>query len=166
MHNLHKRAKAAEPSLRGIRRMSSTTEEPKLYFGYGSNLWREQMSQRCPQSQHLGVARLPRYRWFIYRRGYANIMETGDASDEVYALVYSLSRDDERRLDRNEGVPWAYQKNLIEVEFWKAEEEGMPVDVGDQSKMERKQMLVYMDENGLIEDEPRNDVLCVDIFQK
>ncbi|KAL9051358.1 MAG: hypothetical protein Q9162_006060 [Coniocarpon cinnabarinum] len=84
-------------------------------------------------------------------------METGDASDEVYALVYSLSGDDERRLDRNEGVPWAYQKNLIEVEFWKAEEEGMPVDVGDQSKMERKQMLVYMDENGLIEDEPRNE---------
>ena len=53
-----------------------------LYFGYGSNLWLEQMHNRCPNSTYLGIARLKNYKWIINERGYANVVEMSD--DEYY----------------------------------------------------------------------------------
>ncbi|KAK3693674.1 hypothetical protein B0T22DRAFT_450441 [Podospora appendiculata] len=90
----------------------------KLYFGYGSNLWKAQMTLRCPTSQFEGIGRLRRYEWVINSRGYANIAATGSDTDEVWGLVYSLSASDESRLDVNEGVPHAYEKRMQAVEFW------------------------------------------------
>jgi hypothetical protein len=31
---------------------------PTLYFGYGSNLWIDQMNRRCPESKLVGVGLL------------------------------------------------------------------------------------------------------------
>lgn len=36
-----------------------------LYFAYGSNMDREAMRVRCPNSRALGRARLARHRFFI-----------------------------------------------------------------------------------------------------
>jgi hypothetical protein len=60
------------------------------------------------------------YKWFINARGYANIAPTKDTDpeEEVWGLVYDLSPADESRLDVNEGVPYAYEKRIIPVEFW------------------------------------------------
>lgn len=44
--------------------------------------------------------------------------------------MYVLGGEDERRLDRNEGVPWAYEKWWLDVEMCKAEEEGFEEGVG------------------------------------
>ncbi|KAK0916666.1 hypothetical protein LTR91_018517 [Friedmanniomyces endolithicus] len=81
---------------------------PTLYFAYGSNLWMHQMAQRCPTSAYLGSARLKGYRWIIYERGYANIVEinhkqteSGAYADEVWGLVFSLQPSDVRKLDIN-----------------------------------------------------------------
>lgn len=149
---------------------TSPTKHKTLYFGYGSNLWRDQMRKRCSTSKYLGIARLKGYEWFIYERGYANIVErkskehkNGDEHDytnEVWGLVYSLEKEDERRLDGNEGVPNSYQKEGIECEFWKAEDEknndsedGKPDlskkhDRPDLSKKSQKvDMLVYINRN-------------------
>ena len=137
--------------------------DTQLYFGYGSNLWKEQMSLRCPESTYLGVARLPGYRWIIYDRGYANIVKTSTNStsterqgDEVFALVYSLTRSDESRLDRNEGVPRAYQKDILDVEFWPAKD-GQPVDVNDRGSMLVQKTLVYIDHTGTTEASPKHE---------
>ncbi|KAK3336085.1 hypothetical protein B0T19DRAFT_436897 [Cercophora scortea] len=111
----------------------------KLYFGYGSNLWKAQMTLRCPASQFEGIGRLRRYEWVINSRGYANIAETGFDTDEVWGLVYSLSADDESRLDVNEGVPHAYEKRMRAVEFW---DEGYDGSGGGGAEVE---MLVYID---------------------
>jgi hypothetical protein len=32
--------------------------ERTLYFGYGSNLWRDQMNRRCPENRLIGVGEL------------------------------------------------------------------------------------------------------------
>ncbi|KAL2183010.1 hypothetical protein L209DRAFT_758389 [Thermothelomyces heterothallicus CBS 203.75] len=105
---------------------------PTLYFAFGSNLWKQQMSLRCPSSTYVGIGHLRGYEWFINARGYANIapsakdggpgsQEAGQELDsEVWGLVYELTRDDEARLDANEGVPYAYEKQTIPVEFWPA----------------------------------------------
>ncbi|KAJ4337769.1 hypothetical protein N0V95_008248 [Ascochyta clinopodiicola] len=132
---------------------------PTIYFGYGSNLWLHQMAIRCPTSQYLGVARLPHYTWLINDRGYANIVEANETSrsysDEVYGLVYSLLPEDEKRLDRNEGVPVAYTKELIPCDFWpsntheKADTSLPPVETRD--------MLVYIDRNRTTPDRPREE---------
>src|SRR3989442_1257277 len=93
---------------------SSPAFAPTIYFGYGSNLWLHQMSIRCPTSKYLGVARLNNYRWIINDRGYANVVEvaskssgdkgSGEYDNVVFGLVYSLESEDEKRLDKNEGV--------------------------------------------------------------
>ncbi|KAF1818961.1 uncharacterized protein K489DRAFT_326855 [Dissoconium aciculare CBS 342.82] len=104
-----------------------STGSPTLYFGYGSNLWLEQMRKRCPTSEYIGIARLQGYKWIIYDRGYANIVKLNiddqaadehNYSHEVWGLVYSLQAADEKGLDGNEGVPIAYQKAYIECELW------------------------------------------------
>lgn len=123
-----------------------------LYFGYGSNLWLHQMSVRCPSSTYVGIARLSSYRWIINDRGYANIVETSSVSDVVYGLVYTLTADDEKRLDVNEGVPYAYTKETIPIDFWSLTlGEKVDLDQGSQKKM----MLVYIDRERVEDDKPK-----------
>lgn len=130
-----------------------------IYFGYGSNLWLHQMATRCPTSTYLGVARLPHYTWLINDRGYANVVEANSSShhysDEVYGLVYSLLPEDEKRLDRNEGVPVAYTKELIPCEFWPGSVHEK-VNVSEPS-LEKRNMLVYIDRNRTSPDKPREE---------
>ena len=127
---------------------------PTFYFGYGSNLWLHQMSMRCPSSTYVGIARLSSYRWIINDRGYANIVETNSASDIVYGLVYTLTEEDEKRLDVNEGVPYAYTKEMIPIDFWSlAPGEKVDLDQGSQ----KKDLLVYIDRERVEDDKPKSE---------
>jgi hypothetical protein len=92
----------------------------RLYFAYGSNLWLEQMATRCPSSYFIGRAVLPDYKWQINQRGVANVVPCAGRS--VHGLVYELgSADDERRLDRSEGVrTGAYSKVALPVVLYEA----------------------------------------------
>lgn len=60
------------------------------------------MAKRCPESRYIGRAYLFDYRWQINQRGYANVVQSN--GDVVEGLVFSLSKKDEKGLDRNEGV--------------------------------------------------------------
>jgi hypothetical protein len=42
-------------------------EEYVLYFAYGSNLWREQMTSRCPEHREVGTGCLKGWRWIKYK---------------------------------------------------------------------------------------------------
>ncbi|KAH7053098.1 hypothetical protein B0J12DRAFT_739227 [Macrophomina phaseolina] len=155
---------------------------PTLYFAYGSNLWLAQMAQRCPTSRYVGVARLRgrRWRWLINERGYANVVgeaassgpspppdDTVPASNDpgpsaadgyanlVYGMLYALQPADEARLDVSEGVPEAYGKEWLEVDFWSAGQDGV-VDVG-RSVPERRTVLVYVDRKRVGESEPKEE---------
>lgn len=136
--------------------------QPTIYFGYGSNLWLHQMSIRCPTSQYLGVARLASYTWLINDRGYANVVESNktestatEYSDVVYGLVFLLEQEDERRLDRNEGVPVAYTKELLSCDFWPSTASSRANT--SQPPFETKDMLVYIDRNRTTPDKPRDE---------
>ena len=122
---------------------------PKLYFAYGSNLWLYQMSLRCPSSIYLGLAKLPRWRWMINGRGYANVVPSD--ADEVWGMVYSLTTADEASLDLHEGVPRAYQKKILHAELWR-EADG---DVTQPGKQE--DMLCYVDGNNLEDATPKEE---------
>jgi len=47
------------------RKMDSSPVKTKTYFGYGSNLWQDQMARRCPASPFTGVGRLRGYQWCV-----------------------------------------------------------------------------------------------------
>ncbi|KAF9053052.1 hypothetical protein BJ165DRAFT_1445107 [Panaeolus papilionaceus] len=82
------------------------------YFGYGSNLWRDQMKRRCPKSTFIGIGILTNWRWIINERGYANVIPS--PGDQVYGFLYTLTADDEHDLDIYEGA--AYQKLNLPIE--------------------------------------------------
>jgi gamma-glutamylcyclotransferase len=141
-----------------------------VYFGYGSNLWRQQMEQRCPHSEYKGVARLNNYKWLINERGYANVVqiprhktETEESSppsakpyeDEVWGLVYTLQPSDEARLDRNEGVPVAYTKEWLVCDFWPVEDGSGPANVT--AEPERVDMLVYINREQVTASAPKKE---------
>jgi gamma-glutamylcyclotransferase len=87
----------------------------RLYFAYGSNLWREQMRARCPEHKEIGSGILRGYRWIISARGYANIVAS--RPDLVLGKIYALSAEDEQSLDRYEGVASGdYRKEMLMVE--------------------------------------------------
>ncbi len=130
---------------------------PNVYFGYGSNLWKNQMKIRCPTSEYLGIARLKNFKWIINARGYANVVESLQAgSDEVWGLVYSLQPSDEARLDVNEGVPEAYTKEYMKVDFWPVGSDSKPNVKNEPSKMT---MLVYIDRLRTEPDKPRAEYI-------
>ena len=62
----------------------------KRYFAYGSNLWRKQMEDRCPDHRIIGKGVLKSYCWMISPRGYATIVKS--TSDEVHGVVYPPSQ--------------------------------------------------------------------------
>ena len=131
----------------------------KLYFGYGSNLWRAQMATRCPDSPFRGIARLRSYRWLINERGYANVAKTADGEDPsghgVWGLVYELAPRDEAQLDVNEGVPVAYEKRLLEVDFWPAR--GDPLSDSGAGTAVVVSMLVYVDFKRVVDSTPKRE---------
>ena len=146
----------------------SANQNTTLYFGYGSNLWLQQMKQRCPTSRYMGVARLNGYRWMINERGYANVVETSPMPEKQsesnipitnvsYGLVYTLESEDERRLDANEGVPIAYTKEYLSVDYWPAKEAGKAVNVTE--KAAKKDMLVYINRRQTGDSEPKKEYI-------
>ncbi|OAQ59544.1 AIG2-like family domain-containing protein [Pochonia chlamydosporia 170] len=88
-----------------------------LYFSYGSNLHLIQMARRCPGSIFKGRATLPGYRWQINERGVANVVPSADGSC-VEGLVYSITPEDEKVLDRSEGVSKGfYDRQTLRVKL-------------------------------------------------
>lgn len=118
------------------------------------------MHKRCPTSRYAGIARLKDYRWIINARGYANIVAIASSNDsdstETYGLVYEMQPLDEARLDVNEGVPEAYTKEMMEVEFWSAEEPLVPSDGPAQRRIEA---LVYIDRKRIKDDIPQREYI-------
>ncbi|KAM6500263.1 Butirosin biosynthesis, BtrG-like protein [Amanita muscaria] len=83
-----------------------------VYFGYGSNMWRDQMHRRCLESEFIGVGRLHSWRWIINERGYATIVPS-EEDDVVYGLLYEITQLNMDELDKYESH---YDKVLMDIE--------------------------------------------------
>lgn len=108
--------------------------ETLLYFAFGSNLSSTQMRSRCPGAAAVGLAFLPGYDFIINERGFANVVPCtstttsaatttpgeearGKDGGGVYGVLYRLASPAEKeRLDGYEGVPWAYEDLVLDVE--------------------------------------------------
>jgi len=119
----------------------------KLYFGYGSNLWLDQMARRCPESKLVGLGIFRGWKWFINNRGYANVIRSPE--DLVYGLVYEISPSDEASLDRAEGVPLVYSKKTMDIEL----------QLAGNGRKSVAQSLVYIDESRVDEGPPKEEYI-------
>lgn len=134
--------RAAATAAAPPRQQQKQQPETLLYFAFGSNLSSTQMRSRCPGAAGLGLAFLPGYDFIINERGFANVVvrttatttatagsststttttpgdgSRGGGGGGVYGVLYRLSSPAEKeRLDGYEGVPWAYEDLVLDVE--------------------------------------------------
>ena len=88
---------------------------------------------------------------------------TGKYESQVWGLVYSLQPSDEARLDRNEGVPVAYTKEMLKCDFWPASEDR--VDGSSEpakmkwSKLKKRDLLVYINRDAVTPSKPKKEYI-------
>lgn len=90
----------------------------KIYLAYGSNLNIEQMAMRCPTARVLGPAKLRGYKaTFRGMDGGAVMNIEPDVAGVVPVLLWEIEPADEVALDRYEGFPRLYRKEIVTVTF-------------------------------------------------
>ena len=97
------------------------------------------MRHRCPEYTYIGRGVLRGYKWIISKRGYANVIPSGDETEEedseeldTYGVVYTLTKSDMATLDVYEGVDMepvpAYVKVTMGIDMYekKGQEAELP----------------------------------------
>lgn len=84
-----------------------------LYFAYGSNLDLEQMAYRCPDAEVVGPVRLENYELRFRGKGFATVAPK--EGSVVHGLVWNITPQCEQSLDRYEGYPRHYTKEMVTV---------------------------------------------------
>lgn len=90
--------------------------ETKIYLAYGSNMDLAQMKARCRGARLLGAGRLDGWRLLFKgsRTGaYATIER--EAGKHVPVLLWRVTAEDEKSLDRYEGFPDFYYKRQLQA---------------------------------------------------
>ena len=96
----------------------------KLYIAYGSNLNLPQMAQRCPTAKVVGSSTLHGLR-LLFRGAHGGAVATVETyrGGQVPVLVWEITPNDEAALDRYEGFPFLYRKEMITTKL-----DGKPVE--------------------------------------
>ena len=84
-----------------------------LYWAYGANLNVEAMRHRCPGARKIKKLCLPYGR--LTFRGVADCELVDDPTSVIQGGVWSITPDDELKLDDFEGFPKGYTKSYIKV---------------------------------------------------
>jgi len=90
--------------------------DKRYYLAYGSNLNIRQMRTRCPSARIIGTAVIENYELLFKGSktgSYLTIEPKEGAS--VPVAVWSVTEDDERRLDSYEGFPSFYYKKELRL---------------------------------------------------
>lgn len=93
-------------------------KENEFYLAYGSNLNLRQMQYRCPTAKPLGPAELLGYS-LLFRGSKGHAVATVEPNPDslVPVLLWEITPCDEASLDRYEGWPNFYRKEIQSVCF-------------------------------------------------
>ncbi|MBT4349438.1 gamma-glutamylcyclotransferase [bacterium] len=86
-----------------------------FYFAYGSNMNTQRMNDRCG-SEHftdLGKGYLDDWQFYFYGRKYANIKPKNNSV--VEGVLFVIDGDCLQSLDRVEGYPHVYQRDVVNI---------------------------------------------------
>lgn len=89
-----------------------------LYIAYGSNLNLPQMAHRCPTAKVVGASEIKDYE-LLFRGGRGSSVATVEPlkGSNVPVLLWTLKDRDLQALDRYEGYPHLYRKEILSVEL-------------------------------------------------
>lgn len=89
-----------------------------LYIAYGSNLNLPQMAFRCPTAKVVGASEIKDYE-LLFRGGRKSSVATVEPlkGSNVPVLLWKLKERDLQVLDRYEGYPSFYRKEILPVEL-------------------------------------------------
>ena len=89
-----------------------------LYIAYGSNLNLTQMACRCPTAKVVGTSELKDYE-LLFRGSRHSAVATVEPykGGRVPVLLWTLKEKDLQALDRYEGYPHFYRKEILNVEL-------------------------------------------------
>lgn len=106
----------------------------RLYIAYGSNLNLPQMAFRCPTAEVVGASEVKGYE-LLFRGGSRGVVATIEPLEgsSVPVLLWKIRPQDELSLDRYEGYPNFYRKEMLEVEMNGNESAGFDTDFLDQA---------------------------------
>lgn len=82
-------------------------------IAYGANMDIDKMKMRCPNAELVGIGWVTGMKMEFHK--YATLMKTANNEDRVPVALWRISQQDERRLDRYEGVPTFYTKHHADV---------------------------------------------------
>lgn len=103
--------------------------EERLYFAYGSNMSLEQMDYRCPDASVVENVRVDNYRLAFCsmnpRSGVATILP--EEGSYVEGVLWRITPECEKSLDRYEGYPHLYGKETICVKNAEGQEKNVMV---------------------------------------
>ena len=92
-----------------------------LCFSYGSNMSFRRLAARVDSARFVAVATLAEHALRFHKVGLkdrsakCDADHTGDANDRVIGVVFEISPEDKRRLDRIEGLGFGYREKQAEV---------------------------------------------------
>ncbi|MVF13616.1 gamma-glutamylcyclotransferase [Ketobacter sp. MCCC 1A13808] len=96
------------------------TEETLHYFAYGSNLSVKRLQKRVPGATPLGVYFLPEHQLLFHKQGKdgsakCDAAHTGNPTDLVYGVLYTIPRREKPFLDLAEGLGVGYQSRDVTI---------------------------------------------------
>ncbi|MBQ6326574.1 MAG: gamma-glutamylcyclotransferase [Clostridia bacterium] len=107
--------KAEQEEVLGLYPAIGLTPGHSLYFAYGSNMDEAQMAYRCPGAKVLAKVTVPDHRFALDEAGVATILPS--KGDHVEGLLWSVTHEDEKSLDRYEGVAaGCYRKEMLPID--------------------------------------------------
>lgn len=96
-----------------------------LYFAYGSNMLTRRLrdARRAPSAVAEGTGYVSGHRLTFDKvsrgkrqsSGKCDMEATGNAADRIHGVLFSISKADEKSLDREEGLDRGYRKDTIDV---------------------------------------------------
>lgn len=99
--------------------------EAKIYAAYGSNMNLAQMKKRCPKAKVIGKGDLNGYKLTFRGRhaGVANVEKY--EADSVPIVLWAITKECEKALDRYEGYPTLYKKEIVSIATANGAQEAM-----------------------------------------
>lgn len=91
------------------------------YFAYGSNMSSRRIQARAPTAAKMNTAVLAGHRLAFHKisdndgTAKCDACQTGDATDCVHGVVFTLAEQDKPALDRAEGLGRGYAEKVVQV---------------------------------------------------
>ena len=88
----------------------------RYYIAYGSNLNKEQMKRRCPGSKCTGISILEDWKLMFKGSKTGSYLTIEKSKGDIVPVgIWSVTNEDEQKLDMYEGYPTFYYKKDLKV---------------------------------------------------